>query len=82
MEKYVWASILYYTVVVVGSVLLVVAGMSGLGGLRGLLAIFMYIAVIISLKAWQRRRHPQSAYQLEFIKQRMGNSSPTESSNL
>lgn len=69
MEKYVWASILYYTVAVVASVLLVAVYMSDLGGLWGLVAIFGYLGLIISLKIWRRRRHPQSLYQIELAKQ-------------
>ncbi|MER9891594.1 hypothetical protein NKJ40_05750 [Mesorhizobium sp. M0119] len=74
MEKYVWASILYYTVVVVASVLLMAAYMGDLGGLWGLLlALFGYIALIIALKIWRRRRHPRSLYQIELAKHRLDN---------
>ena len=71
MEKYVWASVLYYTVAVVASVFLIAAFMSNLGGLWGLIAIFGYISLIVSLNIWRRRRHPRSVYQVELAKQTM-----------
>ena len=73
MEKYVWASVLYYTVAVVASVFIVAAFMSNLGGLWGLVAIFIYIALIRSLNRWRLRRHPRSAYQVELAKRRLDN---------
>ena len=71
MEKYVWASVLYYAVAVVASVLLIAACMSGLGILWVLIAIFGYVVLIASLKMWQRRRHPRSLYQIELAKWRL-----------
>ncbi|RWD39234.1 MAG: hypothetical protein EOS34_02010 [Mesorhizobium sp.] len=73
MEKYVWASVLYYTVAVVASVVLIAAFMSNLGALRGLVAIFGYIALIIFLNSWRRRRHPRSVYQASLAKRRLDN---------
>ncbi|TPK86254.1 hypothetical protein FJ548_15525 [Mesorhizobium sp. B2-4-17] len=70
MEKYVWASVLYYTVTVIASVLLVAAYVSDVGFLLGLLIIFGYLVLVIFLRAWQRRRHPRSAYQIELAKWR------------
>lgn len=74
MEKYAWASVLYYTVAVVASVVLIAAFMSNLGALRRLIAIFGYIALIISLNSWRRRRHPRSVYQVELAKRRLDSS--------
>ncbi|OBQ60763.1 hypothetical protein EB815_12200 [Mesorhizobium loti] len=71
MEKYVWASVLYYTVAVAASALLVAACMSGLGILWTLIAIFGYVALIVSLEMWQRRRHPRSVHQIELAKWRL-----------
>lgn len=73
MEKYVWASVLYYAVAVAASVFFVAAFMSNLGALWGLVAIFGYIALIISLNAWRLRRHPRSVYQVELAKRRLDN---------
>ncbi|TPK88438.1 hypothetical protein FJ934_26380 [Mesorhizobium sp. B2-4-12] len=70
MEKYVWASVLYYTVTAIASVLLVAAYVSDVGFLLGLLIIFGYLVLVIFLRAWQRRRHPRSAYQIELAKWR------------
>ncbi|TIN97655.1 MAG: hypothetical protein E5Y06_05320 [Mesorhizobium sp.] len=71
MEKYVWASILYYAVAVVASALLVAACLSGLGVAWTLTAIFGYFALIASLNIWRRRRHPRSLYQIELTKWRL-----------
>lgn len=67
MEKYVWASVLYYTLAVVASVATVSIGI--VDGLWGLVALFGYLVLIISLNAWRLRRHPRSAYQLNSAKQ-------------
>ena len=76
MERYVWASVLYYVVVVVACVLLVAMG--NLGVLWSMLALLGYVALMISLNAWRRRRHPRSVYQVELAKSdvetRAGNS--------
>ena len=69
MERYVWASVLYYAVAVVASVLLLAAVMSDLGVLWSMLALFGYVALIVSLQIWRRRRHSRSIYQLELAKQ-------------
>ncbi|RWM05966.1 MAG: hypothetical protein E5X80_04480 [Mesorhizobium sp.] len=70
MERYVWASVLYYAVAVVGILLVFVS--INLGILRGLLATIGYFMLLILLNAWRRRRHPQSAYQVELAKRKLG----------
>ncbi|MER8927910.1 hypothetical protein NKI34_19950 [Mesorhizobium sp. M0700] len=47
MDKYVWASVLYYTVAAVGFVVIFVS-INVLGILWGLLAIFGYLALVTS----------------------------------
>ncbi|AZO44788.1 hypothetical protein EJ076_28655 [Mesorhizobium sp. M7D.F.Ca.US.005.01.1.1] len=69
MEKYVWASVLYYAVAAVGSVAVFIS-ISVVGIFWGLFALFGYVALVISLNAWRRRRHPRSVYQLELAKRR------------
>lgn len=70
MEKYVWASILYYVVVAVGFVISIAISMFGF--FWGLFALFGYLALIMSLNAWRLRRHPRSMYQVELTKRRVG----------
>ncbi|CCV08596.1 conserved hypothetical protein [Mesorhizobium metallidurans STM 2683] len=71
MEKYVLASVLYYTVATVGFMLTISIGM--LGALWGLLALFGYLELVISLNIWRRKRHPRSVHQIELAKQRLDN---------
>ncbi|TIN24002.1 MAG: hypothetical protein E5Y31_17750 [Mesorhizobium sp.] len=71
MEKYVWASVLYYAVTAVGFVVVFIS-ISVVGIFWGLFALFGYLALVISLKIWRRRRHPRSVYQLELAKRRQG----------
>lgn len=70
MDKYVWASVLYYTVAAVGFVVIFVS-INVLGILWGLLAIFGYLALVTSLNIWRRNRHPRSVYQVELTKRRL-----------
>lgn len=72
MERYVWGSVLYYAVAVVASALLVVAVVSNLGVLWSMLALLGCVALMISLNAWRRRRHPRSVYQVELAKRDAG----------
>lgn len=71
MEKYVWASVLYYVVVAIGSVVLFIL-INFIGIFLGLFALFGYLALVISLNAWRLRRHPRSVYQVELTKRRLG----------
>jgi len=59
-------------VAVVASVLLLAAVMSDLGVLWSMLALFGYVALIVSLQIWRRRRHSRSIYQLELAKRDAG----------
>ena len=73
MEKYLWASALYYVVVAVGFVVIfILINGIGIGIFWGLFALFGYLALVISLKIWRLRRHPRSAYQVELAKRRLG----------
>ena len=73
MEKYFWASALYYVVVAVGFVFVfILINGIGIGIFWGLFALFGYLALVISLKAWRLRRHPRSVYQVELTKRRLG----------
>jgi hypothetical protein len=72
MERYVWASVLYYAVAVVASVLVVAGFIANLGVLWSMLALLGYAALMISLNAWRRRRHPRSVYQVELAKRDAG----------
>ncbi|TPL56796.1 hypothetical protein FJ937_01970 [Mesorhizobium sp. B2-4-4] len=72
MEKYIWASILYYAVVAV-SLIFFVLFVSDLGTLWLFLCFFGYLALILCLRAWRLRRHPQSAYQVGLTKRRLNN---------
>ena len=71
MEKYVWASVLYYAVVLLGF-LTVVLPATIFGFWWGLLAATGYFPLVIFLFMWRRRRHPRSVYQIELAKQRLG----------
>lgn len=70
MEKYVWASVLYYVVVAIGGVALLINRI-GIGIFWDLFALFGYLALVISLNAWRLRRHPRSVYQVELAKRRL-----------
>jgi predicted Co/Zn/Cd cation transporter (cation efflux family) len=71
MEKYVWASVLYYVVVVALGLVAIFISI-GIGIFWGLFALLGYLALVLSLKAWRLRRHPRSVYQVELTKQRLG----------
>ncbi|RUV33549.1 hypothetical protein EOB49_30075 [Mesorhizobium sp. M7A.F.Ca.MR.148.00.0.0] len=70
MEKYVWASVLYYAVAAVGFVVIFIS-INVVGIFWDLFALFGYLALVISLNAWRRRRHPRSVYQVELTKRRL-----------
>ena len=70
MEKYVWASVLYYVVVVALGLVAIFISI-GIGIFWGLFALLGYLALVLSLKAWRLRRHPRSVYQVELTKRRL-----------
>lgn len=71
MEKYVWATALYYAVAAFGFLGIFIS-ICLVGFFPGLLALFGYLMLLIVLKAWRLRRHPRSAYQVELTKQSSG----------
>ncbi|UCI24378.1 hypothetical protein [Mesorhizobium sp. B2-8-5] len=71
MEKYVWALVLYYAIVVLGFFAVLIS-ISLLGILSGLLATIGYLTLVVFLNIWRRKRHPRSAYQVELAKRGFG----------
>ncbi|QKC76164.1 hypothetical protein EB233_11940 [Mesorhizobium erdmanii] len=78
MEKYVWASILYYVVVAAFCLLAIFISINGFGIFWGLVALFGCFAGVKLLNAWRLRRHPRSMYQVELAKRRVGGLSPLD----
>jgi hypothetical protein len=66
MEKYVWASVVYYAATIGGFVLLYVFILPLGGVLWGLVSIVGYLALILCLNIWRHRKHPRSIYQIEI----------------
>lgn len=67
MEKYVWATIIFYFALVIGLMIIIV-----LSAFPDLIWMFVgtivYLPLVLFLNIWRLNRHPRSVYQMERAK--------------